>query len=103
MIIYKSWGVGIEGVPCSKSWRCLNCGFDFDRGGRLLGSAVVGFSKEKWSISGPFERLGGIIMECPNCFEKIWFHVDKRLIEHLMEQGIKFTILEEIQLEKEDE
>lgn len=103
MIIYESWGASIEGVPCSKGWDCLNCGFKFDRGHKLLGSAVVGFSRDKWSISGPYERLGGVIMECPNCFEKVWFHVDKRLIEHLMNQGVKFNVLKEIQTDKEGE
>jgi hypothetical protein len=64
----RSWGVvWNESIPRASAWYCLNCGWQCLVGGFNWYKYVIGFD------SGPYGHPK-IIIECPECFEKFWFH-----------------------------
>lgn len=91
---YGSWGVHISDIPYSGNWCCKGCYYDFSPTNRFL-SCIVGFSTDVPGLrSLGVVKAGGIIMECPICHEKIWFHVNNALIEGLIDSGIKFPVID---------
>lgn len=71
---FRSWGVTFSTsiIPYAANLACQNCGkYNFlDPRGHY--EQIVGFSLgDPWSKG----NIGVIILECPFCFEKFWFHV----------------------------
>lgn len=75
----KSWGVNYsQAVNYIQSYVCSDCDFDylnFQRGGYY--KHIVGFSPDPPFQPVNSNSVGLVIVECPNCFTKCWFHIDK--------------------------
>lgn len=76
---FKSWGVNIynNGVRYSKGLNCPQCGWDWwDELPEESGKYIVGFSINPLFLSFSTDHMvGALIIECPRCFPKFWFHV----------------------------
>ena len=82
-----SWGVHYTSdIPLAKNWCCQNCGWEALRN-TSTHQHCVGFSKEVPSpkiCTSNRKKTGGIIFECPRCFEKFWFHTVDVIVEDIM-------------------
>ncbi|MBI2454355.1 MAG: hypothetical protein HYV54_02185 [Parcubacteria group bacterium] len=82
---FISWGVKYSSdIPHSADLRCLECRWSL---ARVESSErfIVGFSTDGSLMKIPFfgvgKIVGGIIIECPECFSKFWFHVSEDLAD----------------------
>jgi hypothetical protein len=74
----KSWGVGYSAdMHHCLGFYCL-CGGEISIDPIEQGKLLVGFSKDGPGIVG--ERVGILIFECDQCFEKYWFHCDELVV-----------------------
>lgn len=64
-------------------WSCPDCNHDL--GVPYLVNILVGFSTDMPKYSGNDNTVGIAIVECPKCFEKLWFHITDDLYECLQE------------------
>ena len=76
---FKAWGESYHsGIKRADGSVCPECGWDMYESTdklRLRLGAVIGFSLEQPALTRGFEeRIGIIIMECPECFQKFWYH-----------------------------
>ncbi len=81
----KSWGVvWTEAIPYSARWECKNpeCYWRPTLGMRLY-DHMVGFAHEP-IVKRDQSIAGKMIVECPRCFEKFWFHVHDMNVEDMM-------------------
>jgi hypothetical protein len=70
MSILRPWGVvWNESIPYAKNWRCQFCAWECVLGKTDWYKYVVGFEFDQ-------NNRERIILECPQCFEKFWFHCD---------------------------
>lgn len=83
----RSWGViWSEAIPRAGDWRCQNseCRWDFNAEDDSA-QYVVGFTTDgayPSSLGGEM-RVGRIIIECPDCFEKFYFHVTADTVDSI--------------------
>ncbi len=64
----NSWGVlWNESVPYASDWCCQHCGWECLVGKFDWYKFIVGFDAGTWTPPK-------IVIECPECFEKFWFH-----------------------------
>ena len=71
----KSWGVALnDSIPRAAGWDCQNkdCGWKCAVLYRYWYDNIVGYEHD--SCTGE----GKVIIECPCCFEKFWFHFDAK-------------------------
>ena len=73
----ESWGRGITGdTKQGRDWTCPHCR-EFDIRAPSTGNKIVGFTTNPPPYSGTGTlRVGAVIVECPNCFETFWLHID---------------------------
>ncbi len=64
-------------------WQCLDCNYDFGYPNSV--KVVIGFSTDSPKFTGNDKMVGIVIVECPKCFEKFWFHITEDLYECLQE------------------
>ncbi len=81
----EKWTFGFEynaSIPYSSSWGCPHCqhfsivGEEFGR----MTKCVVGISEENVPTELHSDEFGNnfiVIIECPKCFKKFWFHVNE--------------------------
>ncbi len=80
--IYDSWGLFEESANRSRDWGCPNC--DWRDLGTVLFRQVVGFrAHTPYEDSLGTVKMGLLIIECPRCFEKYFFHVDKNFAQRV--------------------
>ncbi len=84
--MWKTWGVRYnQDFPYSKDWRCRECGWSFfDEDTEKSGPCVVGFSTDYTVHSSQFGVAGVLIVECPKCFSKFFFHVTHLLLKSVV-------------------
>ncbi len=85
---WQSWGVFYTSeIPQSKDWRCLECGWSFYDYEPTLDKYrfVVGFSTEMPCYSTQYGIVGILIVECPKCFSKFFFHVQGLLLDMVVD------------------
>lgn len=71
--IPEPWGVSwSQAFYYSADYVC-QCGWNFMGVGLHKVQHIVGFSRS-CPISGSKPSAGVVIVECPHCFEKFWFH-----------------------------
>jgi len=78
----ESWGFNaIEAIPYSENWNCPHklCEHKWPNDREKRWQHVAGFHYH------PFHKLGRdfageVIIECPSCGRKYWFHVDRLLV-----------------------
>lgn len=90
-----SWGKTHDGNPYSAGWDCRECGWAFMQGARANYEQIVGLEilqepaddamyRLMNAMSGVNDpKIGIIVIECPKCFEKFWFHVSKDYINQV--------------------
>lgn len=76
---FKTWGESYHpGIKRGDGATCPECGWDMHESTDKLRSnldAIIGFSIEQpVSTRGLGERIGIIIIECKQCFQKFWHH-----------------------------
>ena len=79
---FKAWGqLYRPGIKRGDGSVCPECGWDMHESTAQLPSrlkAIIGFSLEQPATTRAFlsdvKRIGIIIIECPECFEKFWYH-----------------------------
>jgi len=71
-----SWGIQANIATYAPEYECDECGWnilrhlnELSRDSRV--EVMVGFDA---SVPG-INRVGALVFECPNCYEKLWFHV----------------------------
>ena len=77
MINWRSWGLSWNESFCRTiDWECRQCGWSYFSHNRVeRAKYVVGFSTNQPFPSGQIGIVGILIVECPNCFSKFWFHI----------------------------
>lgn len=89
---FQDFGVSVNhlGVRYSAGWECYGCGWDLTKFEiEEWKQFVVGFSKkvpEKPLIlipEMPRDYIGGIVIECPQCSKRFWFHVNPISMRHI--------------------
>ncbi len=82
---YREFGifVGHLGVRYSAGWECYECGWDLTKFEiEEWKQFVVGFSKKVPETPRipipeiPRDHIGEIVIECPQCSKRFWFHVN---------------------------
>ena len=80
------WGESVEGITYSVGLDCRECGWDFPQeviSSRETFNCIVGFREAPfggWSSEGTQRSLGALVLECPRCFSKFWFHAREYLV-----------------------
>lgn len=84
MELLRSWGVAYSSaMPHSATYDCPECGWGVGIGQLIAKSMIpymVGFSTV---LRKNNEFPGGLIIECPACFCKFWFHLPQSNIDVL--------------------
>jgi len=81
----RSWGFDqIETIPHSDAWTCPypNCGKD-GMGDADWEEYLVGFRASDNQPSDYNDRAGELILECPNCLRRYWFHTTLSLAQDM--------------------
>ena len=80
---FRSWGIVFsDDMYHSSGYKC-KCGFEIPSDFMLYDQLLVGFS----TSSTPKEGYVGVgIFECPQCFEKFWFHFESSFVRILQEE-----------------
>ena len=73
------WGESIpDDAPKIAKVECPSCGFQPAKGYNHLYNFVVGFRENPPSTSSdPICRPYALIVQCPECQQKFWFHIGK--------------------------
>jgi len=85
MSTFKSWGDTGQDYPHSEDYCCPGCDWAFMKQAEFW-RFVIGFSTALAGTSlltGKADKPGGVVVECGQCFEKFWFHVDETTVKHL--------------------
>src|SRR3989344_7813658 len=85
------WGESTEGIQYSVNTDCKKCGWDFlakKLKSRKNFDQIVGFCQapfDRAESKGSQKSLGVLVIECPRCFEKFWFHARTYLVNSAKE------------------
>jgi hypothetical protein len=84
---YKAWGIAYNpAFQRAPDYQCQNCGWEFVSPyirREITFAAMVGFSPDMPTHPNKPKCVGILILECPDCFEKFWFHTTKEWLELL--------------------
>lgn len=91
---FKPWGIQVShpGVVYSGPWNCPECYWDLEGLSPKWEKFIVGFSTnvppnphrtEENRIKDGY--IGGIVVECPKCSQKFWFHITLQAMEIIYE------------------
>jgi hypothetical protein len=89
---FESWGiqVGHPGVAYSRGWDCTECKWRIENYRMIEWQQfAVGFSKdvpENPDRSTETKMAGGIVIQCPRCSKKFWFHISLELMEAIHDE-----------------
>lgn len=85
---YKSWGVSHDpSITHSNDLDCPNCHWSHPGSNIRVSNLIpyiVGFDIQ---VGRNQKFPGGFIIECPECFEKFWFHAAAASIDLLKLKG----------------
>ena len=73
----RSWGVTWSpDIKYSPNYRCPNCDESY-MSDRRREEYIIGFSVDQPFVSSQMINtvIGILIIECPGCFSKFWFHL----------------------------
>lgn len=75
------------GISRSKDWICDNCNWSWMRANSdTQDQCIVGWNPDPPMPSNT-RGAGMVIVECPKCFEKFWFHLEPICLECAEENG----------------
>lgn len=78
----RSWGKQYhQGIRYAPDYGCPKCGWPhpmFPGGFEKVLAHIVGYT----DASTAKQQCGGIVVECPKCFTKFWFHLKESLPLH---------------------
>ena len=87
----RSWGVPLtEDVPKSKDFKCLDCRWECWIMNALKNGWVIGFDSDlsHGRVSTRNHVVGQVIIECPRCFLRFWFHITEHNVQNMKRFGL---------------
>ncbi|MBI4120089.1 MAG: hypothetical protein HY454_01350 [Parcubacteria group bacterium] len=87
----RSWGVSLtEDIPKSMDYECLDCGWGCWITDAWKNGWAIGFDSDlsRGRVSTKDYVVGQLIIECPKCFSKFWFHITERNVQNMKRLGL---------------
>jgi hypothetical protein len=86
---YKSWGVHFTNdIDYAGNFRCQECDWPGSSAcWHKTDKHIIGFSKD-FNPTDSMQKFGKLIIKCPRCHEKFWFHINGYVADSLIDEGL---------------